>query len=534
MENNFTPIGFASLIEKIRKWSAPFLGVAAFIFGLGKVVSERQVGDGIDHQPKTEKIPQYPKWRKWSLMGMILLPALTFSGFAVADYIERRLPGRTIILIANFDGPNQKIAVTQTVINRMKRATGQFPEVDVKSLGDVIKEGADIKEVSKIGAKHKASIVVWGRYDEALNGTVHIDQVRRTSSFSIRRNEMNFDVRLSEGRGIAVQEALSGDMSLLTLLIIGAARYDAGDYDGAIERFTKALDKQYSLKSENEADDVKFFLGKSLYGKRRYREAINKLQEVVSHRGDNTDVLDWLGSALEWAGQYAEAEPLFKRALVIREKALGPEHPDIAMSLNKLASVYQDQGKYVEAELFFKRALAIREKVLGPERPDTAMSLNGLAAVYYDQGKYVEAEPLFERALAICEKALGPEHPETAANLNGLAVVYRDQGKYVEAEPLFKRALAIREKALGPEHPDTADSLHGLARLYRDQGKYVEAEPLFERALAIREKALGPEHPDTAACLENYAGLMRKLNRENEATKLEARAKKIREKANQK
>src|SRR5882724_11841925 len=49
-------------------------------------------------------------------------------------------------------------------------------------------------------------------------------------------------------------------------------------------------------------------------------------------------------------GRYAEAEPLLKRALAIREKALGPDHPDVAMSLNTLAALYQERGRYAEAE----------------------------------------------------------------------------------------------------------------------------------------------------------------------------------------
>ena len=36
-------------------------------------------------------------------------------------------------------------------------------------------------------------------------------------------------------------------------------------------------------------------------------------------------------------GDYAKAEPLYQRALKISEKALGPEHPDTATSLNNLA-----------------------------------------------------------------------------------------------------------------------------------------------------------------------------------------------------
>ena len=43
-------------------------------------------------------------------------------------------------------------------------------------------------------------------------------------------------------------------------------------------------------------------------------------------------------------GEYAEAEPLYRRALAIREKALGPEHPDTAHGLNNLAELYDTQG----------------------------------------------------------------------------------------------------------------------------------------------------------------------------------------------
>ena len=50
---------------------------------------------------------------------------------------------------------------------------------------------------------------------------------------------------------------------------------------------------------------------------------------------------------------------------------LGPEHPDTAGSLNNLAALYQAQGSYAQAEPLYKRALAIVEKVLGPEHLTT-------------------------------------------------------------------------------------------------------------------------------------------------------------------
>ena len=44
-------------------------------------------------------------------------------------------------------------------------------------------------------------------------------------------------------------------------------------------------------------------------------------------------------------GAYDQALPLQQRALKIYEKALGPEHPDTAVSLNNLAVLYRDHGR---------------------------------------------------------------------------------------------------------------------------------------------------------------------------------------------
>jgi tetratricopeptide (TPR) repeat protein len=228
------------------------------------------------------------------------------------------------------------------------------------------------------------------------------------------------------------------------------------------------------------------------------------------------------------AGRFAEALAELARVTDSLEKA--EDSADKAFLLNAQGVILQALGHSYEAELLLQRALTIREKVLGPEHPDVALSLNNLATLYHSQGQYSQAEPLYQRALAIWEKALGPDHPDVALSLHNLAALYRSQRQYVQAEPLLQRALAIREKVQGPEHPNVATSLNNLAALYESQGQYAQAELLYRRALAIWEKALGPKHPDVATVLENHAALLRKTNREVEAAKLAARAQAIRAK----
>ena len=112
-------------------------------------------------------------------------------------------------------------------------------------------------------------------------------------------------------------------------------------------------------------------------------------------------------------GNYPEAEKQWG-AVLNEAEGFGLEDPRRAASLNNLAELYKAQGKYAESEPLYKRALAIWEKALGPGHPGLATSLNNLADLYRLQGKYTKAEPLHKRALAIREKALGPGHPEVA------------------------------------------------------------------------------------------------------------------------
>jgi tetratricopeptide (TPR) repeat protein len=56
----------------------------------------------------------------------------------------------------------------------------------------------------------------------------------------------------------------------------------------------------------------------------------------------------------------AAARPLCERALAIWEKWLGPEHPEIAESLDNLASLLKDQGDLTAAQQLYERAQAIR------------------------------------------------------------------------------------------------------------------------------------------------------------------------------
>ncbi len=223
----------------------------------------------------------------------------------------------------------------------------------------------------------------------------------------------------------------------------------------------------------------------------------DSLQTAVSY--------DNLASNLDAQGKHAEAQPLFEKALAIYRRTPGEEHPHTATCYHNLASNLTAQGRHAEAQPLFEKALASQRRVLGEEHLETALAYCHLAVNLQTQGKLTEAQPFLEQALAISRKIFGEEHFDTATPYDNLANNLYSQGKYAEAQPLLEKALAIRRKLLGEEHPYTVAAFTNLAATLQAQGKYAEAQPLYEKSLTLRRKTLGEQHPATAQGYNNLA-----------------------------
>ena len=163
-----------------------------------------------------------------------------------------------------------------------------------------------------------------------------------------------------------------------------------------------------------------------------------------------------------------------------------------AQSLLSLGRGCYDRGRYSVGEPLLRKGIRLQEETLGPEHKDLAASLNSLAMLVAGEGNTAEAESLYRRALANCEKEVGPEHADTAAVLNNLGVLLFRKKDYAAAEPLYRRALAIREKVLGPEDPNTAASLQNLEGPIQASLSFGPSSPL-ERVPTVSGSKSGTE-----------------------------------------
>jgi len=137
----------------------------------------------------------------------------------------------------------------------------------------------------------------------------------------------------------------------------------------------------------------------------------------------------------------------------------------LAGYLMRAGSALRDATRYAQGQSLVERALGIREEVLGPEQPEVAVSLNDLALLYFYQARLSEAEPLMRRALAINEVSYGAEHPDLAIDLYNLAHLLKATNRLAEAEPLMERAVRILEVSYGEGRPNMVTVLNNLSLL---------------------------------------------------------------------
>src|SRR3989338_597185 len=117
----------------------------------------------------------------------------------------------------------------------------------------------------------------------------------------------------------------------------------------------------------------------------RSNEFFSSLYHARVHDVDRGDSLDIIIKA-----KLLEEE---KSAPTV-EEALYPGQDAVATTLSNLALRYCSQFQYEKAEPLFKRALALKEQAFGPDHPEVAICLNHLAWMYFVQDGYSEAEPL--------------------------------------------------------------------------------------------------------------------------------------------
>jgi tetratricopeptide (TPR) repeat protein len=100
-------------------------------------------------------------------------------------------------------------------------------------------------------------------------------------------------------------------------------------------------------------------------------------------------------------GKSELAAPLYERALTILEARRGIEHFEILPTVAALGEAYTELGRYAEADQQFVRALQMSKDTYGPNHPDVAATLERYAVLQQKSGRPSRAAQTLQDAKRI-------------------------------------------------------------------------------------------------------------------------------------
>ena len=248
-------------------------------------------------------------------------------------------------------------------------------------------------------------------------------------------------------------------------------------------------------------------LGRQITAKELLQIGTLRVDSLLADQPEvHAELLTTLGSIHYMLGDHFRAESLALRALD-RWRELGEmDGLPAAVSLVELGRAYLGMDNFDAADSVFRQALRIRERELGPDHYDVTQLVGALASVAMGRGDYARAESLETRAYDFYRERFGDDHLEVTHSLNRLAVLASDQGNLARADSLYTRAITIRKRDLPADHPDLLTAMENHASLLGTMGRVDESIALLQDVLARRIRVQGEAHPAVAWNLAALAG----------------------------
>jgi eukaryotic-like serine/threonine-protein kinase len=305
-----------------------------------------------------------------------------------------------------------------------------------------------------------------------------------------RMGQPQKSIELSQqARGLLVA---AGDRraAAFTLLTVGDALFDKGDFVAARKQFEEALPVFREIGAQRSIRATLERIGNVLYSQGNMHEAQSYYQQALRFDQEIQDpgalASDYgnLANTLGALGDLAGALKMQQQALAAFN-GIGNRR-GIASVMDNLGDLLVQMGNPEEAKGYYQKALALHRET--GYRVGEPHAIGGLGDVLLAQGDLAGASKQYEQALALSEET--KDQAAIAGVKVALASVALAEKRFADGESLTREATVLFAKSGATD--DEAVSQAVLARNLLGAGNLPEAQSATERAMVLLGQSAAP------------------------------------------
>lgn len=288
------------------------------------------------------------------------------------------------------------------------------------------------------------------------------------------------------GRGLVEVETARGDLQ-------AARRW--GDHTESQLESAGVGQIQQRVELQQARGVVHLFLGEFEDARRLLEASVDGLGSGDGFRSPAAVASMHLALAELELGEHDRAIKRLEMLVDQRTAALGPTHPDVAMTLQNLASAYTLADRWDDAVATIRDAETIVVENNGDDDIGRSVLHVMLADAETSRGDPQAGLDLIQPARVRLKRDLPPGHLVLGIADLVLARSLSGLGKHAPALEHAESARALYESAFGAQHPRMGEAFFILAEIYVDAGRPEDAQATASQALALFEATRPPEHP---------------------------------------
>jgi tetratricopeptide (TPR) repeat protein len=160
-----------------------------------------------------------------------------------------------------------------------------------------------------------------------------------------------------------------------------------GDVLGAERKFVEIANTVAKIREQADVVEARaiFQAGELADQRIDWRAASTHYARAAKLQPSNCRYAQRAGKLADQMGDYPAAAAFKEATLTLTTSEFGPDAAETATALNNLALTYERLARSTEAEPLYRRAIEIDEKALGKEHPDVATRCNNLASLLQDR-----------------------------------------------------------------------------------------------------------------------------------------------------